>query len=152
MDKAKSNKGKDTRSRSPNRSASKVKAIPKSQQQGPKGKKNAYMYFSSEVREEIKAHLMSKYKDDEKSNGKAVTAEISKRYKALSEKEMKPFEELARLDRERFERQTADWEKKGYWLDDGGEKCYPTKKKLKSASKKKAKKNDKKKVVDSDED
>jgi len=136
------------------RSQSEGKKIPKSQQQGPKGKKNAYMYFSQAVREEVRAQLLAKAKGDEdKVPGKAVTAEISKRYKALGTREMDTYQKMADEDRARFDKQTTDWEKKGYWIDDDGQKKFPTKKKLKSASKKKSKKNEKKVMADdSDEE
>ena len=49
---------------------------------------------------------------------------------------------------DRMARLGEDSKLKGYWIDDEGQKKYPTKKKLRSASKKKMKKNDKKAIVD----
>lgn len=119
-------------------------SIPKSQQKGPKGKRNAYMYFSAEVREEVREKLISKHRGNEDSvSGQMVTAEISKRYNDLSYKDFKHYEDLAKKDTERYDSQVSDWHTKGYWIDEEtGNKSYPKRKKIKgtrSASKRKNK-------------
>jgi hypothetical protein len=119
-------------------------SIPKSQQQGPKGKRNAYMYFSADVRDEVREKLISKHRGNEDSvTGPMITAEISKRYKDMSYKDFKHYEDLAKKDTERYESQVSDWHTKSYWIDEEtGEKSYPKRKKIKgtrSASKRKNK-------------
>ncbi len=128
--------------------------LPKSKQQGPRGKKNTYFFFDGEVREEVRGYLEGKYRGREDDvTGKMVRDEISKRYWKLSQKELNKYQKMADDDRDRYEKQLSDWEKKGYWIDEEtGEKEYPTKKKRKSMSKRKSKKRDKKIMVDSDDE
>lgn len=98
--------------------------------EGPKGKKNAYMFFSMENRDKIKQELLDSLNDDEELTGKEITAEVSARYKALKEKEKEKYVLMADEDKARYEKQQEQWEKKGYWIDEEtGEKMGIKKKK-----------------------
>jgi hypothetical protein len=125
-------------SKSRGRSNSNAK-IPTAMQKGPKGKRSAYAFHNMEVRDDIKSVFTAKYKGEDQFSGKQVTEEVGKRFKNLSEKEFKHYQKLADDDADRLERQTDEWEKKGYWMD-GDKKLYPTKKKMASKSKSKSKK------------
>jgi len=111
----------------------------------PKGKRNAYMLYSADVRENVKASLVARHKGvEENVTGKMVTAEVSKRYNKLNEKDFKHYQAMADQDEERWEQQTQDFEKKGFWMENGkkrlpGEVAKVAKKKSASASKSKSK-------------
>jgi high mobility group protein B2 len=151
---SKSKSKTDVRGRSKSKS-SKTK-VSKPKHEGPRGKKNAYMWFAGETRDEIKSKLIAKAKNEDDVTGKMVTAELSKQYKDLSTKDRARFDKMAEEDAVRFEKQTADWESKGYWVDEDGKKQTvveksgkkPTRsasKSKRSASKPKSKKKDGKK-------
>ncbi len=128
--------------------------LPKSKQQGPRGKKNAYFLFDGEVREEVRGYLEGKCRGREEDvSGKMVRDEISNRYWKLPQKEFDKYQKMADDDKGRYEKQLSDWLEKGYWIDEETEeKEYPTKKKKKSMSKRKIKKRDKKIMIDSDDE
>ena len=102
----------------------------------PKGKRNAYMFYSADVREEVRAALVARHRGvEENVTGKMVTAEVSKRYKNLSEKDFKHYQAMADKDSDRFEKQTQEMEKKGFWMEEGGEKKTRKRTATKSKSK-----------------
>jgi hypothetical protein len=124
--------GKVDKKRSDSRAKSTTKKEKKEKKEGPKGKRNAYMFYSAEVRNAIKEELIAKAGGDaDEVKGADITAEVSGRYKALHEKEMKKYKDLADKDKARFEKQSTEFEKKGYWIDEEtGEKVEPKKKKV----------------------
>ena len=122
------------RSKTPNKSSESMSR--------PKGKRNAYMLYSADVRENVRASLVARHKGvEENVTGKMVTAEVSRRYNKLNEKDFKHYQAMADQDKERWEQQSQDLEKKGFWMENG-KKTLPgevTKKKSASASKSKSK-------------
>ena len=84
---------------------------------GPKGKRNTYMFFAMQNRVKVQEELEKKAKG-EKVFVKEVTRELSNRYKALSEKDMKKYKDMAEADKSRFLKQTIEYTKKGYWIDE----------------------------------
>lgn len=67
----------------------------------PKRAKTAYLVYGQEVREEVKRSLGSDAKVTD------VMSEIASRWKQLSSEEKKPYDEIARQDKERYERESA---------------------------------------------
>jgi len=133
------------RSKTPNKSSTKESKAQKSVRQAPKGKRNAYMFYSADVREEVRANLVVRHRGiEENVTGKMVTAEVSKRYKNLSEKDFKHYQAMADKDSDRFEKQTQEMEKKGFWVEVKEKKLKTrkrtaTKSKGRTASKSKSK-------------
>jgi structure-specific recognition protein 1 len=71
----------------------------------PKGAVSAYMYFVSEMRPQVKEE------NPEMSFGELGKA-VGKKWQVISSEEKAKFEAMAKKDKERFERETAQYEAK----------------------------------------
>jgi ribosome-binding protein aMBF1 (putative translation factor) len=71
----------------------------------PKGAKGAYMYFSSEYRDRIKEE------NPDMSFGEIGKA-LGEKWKVISSEEKSKFEKLAKKDKERHQRELAEYQSK----------------------------------------
>jgi structure-specific recognition protein 1 len=104
----------------------------------PKRAISGYIIFCSEHRDQVN-------EDYPNLKAKEVMAHLGKMWKKCSEAEKEEYEEKAKPDRERYERQMAEYESEGQFYDDDGNVVRVPKKKKRSMSKKKS--GDKKAVI-----
>lgn len=95
----------------------------KSKRSGPKRGLTSYIFFCKDQRAILK-------EEDPDLSTKDVTAELGKRWKALSEKDRKPYDKLASKDKARYEKEKASWVE-----PDGDSVSAPVTKKGKSTKK-----------------
>ncbi|CAG9330538.1 unnamed protein product [Blepharisma stoltei] len=98
--------------------------------EGPKPKKarSAYIFFCNEKRPDL----------DEEFKGKEAMKKLGAMWKACSEAEKQPYADLAEKDKERYERQTKEFEETGEFHDEDGNvvtEDKPKKKRSMSAKK-----------------
>ncbi|CAG9317374.1 unnamed protein product [Blepharisma stoltei] len=79
----------------------------------PKRNKSAYLFWTLEKRPEI----MEKYPG---IDGREILIKLGKLWKKTSEKDKEPYNKKYVEDRERYERQMLDYEKKGKYYDNEG--------------------------------
>lgn len=138
-------------SRSKSKSPKKVKEEKdksSKQQTGPKRAMTAYFYYLAAVREELTKKGFK---------GKEVSSEAAKMWKELQPNEKSKYEDMNAKDKIRYEKEKKDFEEKGYFINQDGEKIVKNKEDKKADKvkkkddngkkdiKQKTKKNDKKK-------
>ena len=74
----------------------------KAKRNGPKRGRTSYIFFCTEQRPIIK-------KENPDMNTKEITSQLGVRWKALSEKEKKPYVKLAQNDKDRYDKEKADY-------------------------------------------
>lgn len=74
----------------------------KAKRSGPKRSLTSYIFFCKDQRAILK-------EEEPNLSTKDVTAALGKRWKALSEKDRKPYEKLAAKDKARYEKDKASW-------------------------------------------
>lgn len=72
----------------------------------PKRNQSAYFLFSNQNREKVKKELLDQGKEVKITD---VASALGQRWRGMSDKEKRPFEELAVKDKERYQREMAEW-------------------------------------------
>lgn len=79
----------------------------------PLRSRSSYTLYFSEVRPQFA-------KDHPDTQPKDIMRAVAKKWSTLSEEEKKPFDEMAKRDKDRYERQMSEYEKEGRYYDDDG--------------------------------
>lgn len=101
--------------------------------EGPKPKRgrSAYIFFSNEKRPEVN----EKFPD---LKAKEVMSKLGEMWSSCSEEDKEPYNDLAKKDKERYERQMGEYEDGGVFYDEDGHEVKEEKpKKRRSMSAKK---------------
>lgn len=79
----------------------------------PVRSRSSYILFTMEIRPQV-------VRDHPDAPPKEIMRAMGNKWSSLSEEEKKPYEEMAKRDKERNERQTEEYEKEGRYYDDNG--------------------------------